>query len=229
MRRSPRDCPLPSTLPRALCRFLAATSAAPPPTRPHRATMSPRRRGSSGYRGVCERPSGAYYAEIRSGDVHLGLDTIETSHEGARAYDASLWRLGRPRAQMNFKDVYTREQAQDLAPPPRLITDQGREDHRRRQRRLLVAEEDERAMAEWRRRHPDDVAVENSFWAERTARCREERDDRRRRKALAISQCEVVNNGWTSFFESDDEHSDDIWLDTSDTEDDDEEEEDERK
>ncbi|KAI4976076.1 hypothetical protein ZWY2020_049683 [Hordeum vulgare] len=157
--------------------------------------MPSRRRGSSGYGGIRKRPSGVYYAEIRSGDVRLGLSTFETSHEAARAYDAAGWRLGRPRAQMNFPDVYTRQHAQDLAPLPRLITEQDREEHRRRQRRLLVAEEHERAMAEWRRRHPDDVAAENAFWAERTARRREELDDRRRRKALAISQCEVVNNG----------------------------------
>ncbi|KAI4997423.1 hypothetical protein ZWY2020_052765 [Hordeum vulgare] len=114
--------------------------------------MPPRRRVCSGYHGVRERPSDAYYAKIRPGDVRLSLDTFETSHEAARAYDAAAWRLGRPRAQMNFQDVYTPDHAHDLAPPPRLITDHVREDHRRRQRCLLVAEEDERAMAEWRRR-----------------------------------------------------------------------------
>ncbi|XP_044955193.1 ethylene-responsive transcription factor 1-like [Hordeum vulgare subsp. vulgare] len=179
--------------------------------------MPPRRHGSLGYHGVRERPSGIYFAEIRSGDVRLSLSTFETSHEAARAYDAAAWCLGRPRAQMNFHDVYTREEAQDLAPPHRLKTNQDREKHRRRQRRLLVVEEGERAMAEWRRSHPEDVAAENAFWAERTARRREERDDRRRRKALAISQCEVVNNGGTSIFTSDDERWEDAWLSTSDS------------
>ncbi|KAE8808892.1 putative AP2 protein [Hordeum vulgare] len=83
---------------RTPCRFLAAVSAASDPlprcslcrslTAPS-ATMPPRRRGSSGYRGVRERPSAVYYIEIRSGDVRLGLDTFETSHEAARAYDAA--------------------------------------------------------------------------------------------------------------------------------------------
>ncbi|KAE8768685.1 putative AP2 protein [Hordeum vulgare] len=162
--------------------------------------MTPRRRGSSGYRGVRERPSGTYYAEIQSGDVRLGLDMFETSHEATRAYDTAAWRLGRPRVQMNFQDVYTREQAQDLTPLPRLITDQDREEHHRQQRRLLVTEEDE-----------------NAFWAERTARRRAERDDRRRRKALAIMQCKVVNNSATSIFTSDNERLEDAWLDTSDS------------
>ncbi|KAE8803181.1 Glutamyl-tRNA(Gln) amidotransferase subunit A [Hordeum vulgare] len=88
---------------------------------------------------------------------------------------------------MNFHDVFTRELAQDIAPPPRLIKDQDRDKHRRWQRRLLITEEDERSMAEWRRRHPEDVTAENAFWAERMARRREERDDWRWRKALAIS------------------------------------------
>ncbi|KAE8789586.1 Protein TRANSPARENT TESTA 12 [Hordeum vulgare] len=125
--------------------------------------MSPRHRGSSGYRGVRERRFSVYYAEIRFDDVRLSLDTFETSHEAARAYDAAAWRLGRPCARMNFQDVYTREQARDLAPPLRLITDQDREEHHRRQRWLLVAEEDQQAMAEWRRRYPEDVAAENAF------------------------------------------------------------------
>ncbi|XP_020187205.1 ethylene-responsive transcription factor ERF073-like [Aegilops tauschii subsp. strangulata] len=129
----------------------------------HRATMPPRRRGSSGYRGVREHPSGAFYAEIRCGDVRPGLGTFETAHEAARAYDAAAWRLQRPRAQMNFHDVFTREQAQAVAPLPRLITEQDREEHCRWQRRLLITEEDERAMPEWRRRYPQDVADENAF------------------------------------------------------------------
>ncbi|KAE8791999.1 putative AP2 protein [Hordeum vulgare] len=91
-----RPLPLPH---RCLCRFIAAPSA----------TMPLRRRGSSGYGGIRKRPSGVYYAEIRSGDVRLGLSTFETSHEVARAYDVAAWRLGRPRVQINFHDVYTRE------------------------------------------------------------------------------------------------------------------------
>ncbi|KAE8786463.1 Glutamyl-tRNA(Gln) amidotransferase subunit A [Hordeum vulgare] len=90
--------------------------------------------------------------------------------------------------------------------------EQDRLEHRRQQRRLLVAEEDERAMAE---RHPKDVAVENAYWAERTARCRAERQDRRRRKLLAISQCGAVQSGLQSIFTSDDERWKDAFLSTS--------------
>ncbi|KAE8797243.1 Glutamyl-tRNA(Gln) amidotransferase subunit A [Hordeum vulgare] len=93
---------------------------------------------------------------------------------------------------MNFHDVFTREQAQNLAPPPRLIMEQERAEHRQQQQRLLVAEEDERRMADWRRRHPEDVVAENAYWTERTARRCTERQDRRVRKLLVVSQCGAV-------------------------------------
>ncbi|XP_020199526.1 uncharacterized protein [Aegilops tauschii subsp. strangulata] len=178
--------------------------------------MPPRCRGSSGYRGVRERPKGWYSAEIRSGDVRLGLGSFRSAHEAARAYDVAAWRLESPRSQMNFRDVFTREEAQRVAPPPRLIIDMDRADHAWRQRRLLIAEEDERAMAEWRRRHPEDVTDERAYWAERTGRRCAKRADRRRQKALANAQCDIVEAGGRSIFTSDDERWDDIWLDTSD-------------
>ena len=80
--------------------------------------MPPRRRGASGFRGVRERPNGWYSAEIRAGDGRLGLGTFRSAREAVRAYDAATWRLERPRSQMNFRDVFTREEAQRLAPPP---------------------------------------------------------------------------------------------------------------
>ncbi|KAM3192333.1 hypothetical protein ACQJBY_069516 [Aegilops geniculata] len=182
--------------------------------------MPPRRRGASGYRGVRLRPNGGYYSEIRSGDLGLGLGTYGTAQEAARAYDAATWRLGRPRGQMNFQDVYTLQQALDVAPPARLNTAQDRAEHAERQRRLLVAQEDERVMAEWRRRHPEDVAYEQVYWARRreedTRRRREERLDRRRRKALANAQSDIVAAGGSSIFTADDDRWSDIWLDTSD-------------
>ncbi|XBI67951.1 hypothetical protein VPH35_047217 [Triticum aestivum] len=182
--------------------------------------MPPRRRGASGYRCVRLRPNGGYYAEIRSGDLRLGLGTYGTAREAGRAYDAAAWRLGRPRGQMNFQDVYTLQQALDRATPPRLNTAQDRAEHAERQRRLLVAQEDEWVMAEWRHRHLEDVAYKQSYWARRreedTRRRREARLDRRRCKALANTQSDLVEAGGQSFFTPDDDRWLDIWLDTSD-------------
>jgi hypothetical protein len=62
-----------------------------------------------------------YYAEIREGDERNGLGTYETAHKAAHAYDAVAWRLGCPRSSMNFHDMWTCQQAEDLAPPPYIV------------------------------------------------------------------------------------------------------------
>ncbi|KAE8785321.1 Glutamyl-tRNA(Gln) amidotransferase subunit A [Hordeum vulgare] len=102
-------------------------------------------------------------------------------------------------------------------PSPSLIMEQACAEHHRQQQYLLVAEEDERAMVELRRRHPEDVAAENAYWAERTARRRAERQDRRVRKSLATPQCWAVEAGLRSIFTSDDERWEDAFLSTSDS------------
>ncbi|XP_020189522.1 ethylene-responsive transcription factor RAP2-13-like [Aegilops tauschii subsp. strangulata] len=109
--------------------------------------MPPRPRSSSGFRCIRLLPSGVYYAEIRSNDACLGLGTFETAHEVSHVYDAAAWRLRRPWAQMNFFDMRTREQAQELTPPPRLIFEEDRRVQQRRGRRFIIAVADEHAMA----------------------------------------------------------------------------------
>ena len=135
------------------------------------------------------RPSDTYSAEIRSGGgMQLRLGIFDTAQEGARAYDAAAWRLLRSRQDMNFTDVATRERAQELAPFPRLLTDEDRRKHRRREHRLRLAEMDEQAMALWSHRFPEDTN-EEQFFAQRRAKRREERadyrEDKRTRKAVA--------------------------------------------
>ena len=71
--------------------------------------MPPRRRETWGYRGVRACPSGGFSVEIQFRGMRLGLGNFDTANEAARAYDAAAWRLGRPRGQMNFQDVYTLE------------------------------------------------------------------------------------------------------------------------
>ncbi|KAM0876539.1 hypothetical protein ACQ4PT_036102 [Festuca glaucescens] len=127
----------------------------------------PRRSNATGYTGVRERPSGAFYAEIRFGLERINLGTYETAHEAARAYDAAAWRLGHRRSQVNFQDVWTREQAEDLAPPPRLVTTEDKRRHKALQRQLYHAVEDERLMEEWKRRFPEDIQAMRAFYVER--------------------------------------------------------------
>jgi hypothetical protein len=89
--------------------------------------MPPHRRSNSGYHGVRAWPNDTYYAEIHSGDERIGLGTFETAHEAAHAYDAVAWHLGRSRRSMNFDDVWTRQQAEALTPPPPAVTREHRQ------------------------------------------------------------------------------------------------------
>ena len=113
--------------------------------------MPPRRRTSrSGYRGVRERPNGAFSVEIRSGDDRLSLGTYETADQAARAYDAAAWRLGRPRSRLNFpNEARDAQHAQELALPPPAVTQEARARQREQERRLLIAELAERQRLEW--------------------------------------------------------------------------------
>ncbi|XP_020179573.1 uncharacterized protein [Aegilops tauschii subsp. strangulata] len=179
--------------------------------------MPPRRRGALGYRGVRVRPSGTYSAEIQAGGgMRLRLETFDTAQEGARSYDAAAWRLLRSLQDMNFTDVATRERAQELAPFPRLLTDEDRRKHRRREHRLRLAEMDEQAMALWSHRFPEDTN-EEQFFAQRRAKRREERaayrEDKRTRRAVAKYNIAL---GDASSWDSGDERFLDAYAHTSD-------------
>ena len=141
--------------------------------------MPPRRRETWGYRGVHERPFGGFSAEIRFRGMRVGLGNFDTANKAARAYDAAVWRLRRPHRTLNFPNVSTRERAQELAPLPRLSTDEDRRDNRRREHRLGIAEMDEEAMALWRQHFPQDIINEREVYAQRRA----ERDKRRAERA----------------------------------------------
>ncbi|KAK1653724.1 hypothetical protein QYE76_071529 [Lolium multiflorum] len=119
--------------------------------------MPPRRRGSSGFRGVRARPNGRFYAEMRAGGFRLTLGTYNTPELAARAYDAAAWRFRRPRCDMNFPDVESLEEAEFLAPTPCLVDDEDRRRHRQVQRRIAIAEHDEELMRQWRAQFPNDV------------------------------------------------------------------------
>ncbi|XP_051190487.1 ethylene-responsive transcription factor ERF071-like [Lolium perenne] len=126
--------------------------------------MPPRRHSASGYFGVRAWPSGRFDAEIRSGDERIRLGTFDTAHEAARAYDVVAWRLGRSRRTMNFHDVWTREQAEQLAPPSPAITREQQRRRRELEQRLLIAERDERLHLEWARQFPEDIAAMEAFY-----------------------------------------------------------------
>ena len=140
--------------------------------------MSIRRLRALDFRGVRERRSGAFSSEIWFREKRVILGTFDTAEEAARAHDAAAWRLLRPRWDMNFFNV-SNQRAQDLAPLPRLFTDEDRRIHRRRMRRLTLAEMDVQALVVWRKRFPQDIVDERQFYKQR----RLERDARRRERA----------------------------------------------
>jgi hypothetical protein len=68
-----------------------------------------------GFRGVLPRPNGTFYAELRAGGFRLTLGTYESPEEAAHAYDAAVWRVGRPRREMNFPETESLAKAEFLA------------------------------------------------------------------------------------------------------------------
>ena len=80
------------------------------------------------------------------------------------------------------------------------------------------------AIAEWRQRFQEDVAVENDFWAQRRAqRVVDRADSWHARKALAMAQCEL---GSALTFDDNDPWWNDVFLSsdyTTEEEDDNEE------
>ena len=173
---------------------------------------------ASEFCGVRERPSVAFSAEILFGEKRLILGTFDTAEQASRAYDAAAWRLLRPRRDMNFPNVSS-QRAQDLAPLPRLFTDEDRRVHRRRQRRLAIAEKDVEALVVWRGGFPQDIVDERQFYKqrrlERDARRRERaayREDKRSRKQAAQLKLKLRE---TSGWDFEDEQLSDAYLQTS--------------
>nr|XP_051202417.1 uncharacterized protein LOC127316036 [Lolium perenne] len=152
--------------------------------------MHPCRRSASGYRGVRTRPSGRFDVEIRSGEERIRLGTFDMAHEVARAYDAVAWRLGRYRLTMNFHDVWTREQAGELAPPSPAVTREQQRRQRELEQRLLIVERDERLRLEWARQFPEDIAVMEAFYAQKEEQkaAAKQKADREKRRAESAAR-----------------------------------------
>ena len=148
----------------------------------------------------------------------LILGTFDNAEEAAHAHDAAAWRLLRPHQEMNFPDMSS-QRAQDLAPLPRLFTDEDRRVHRRRQRRLAIAEKDVEALVVWRGGFPRDIVDERQFYKqrrlERDARRRERaayREDKRSRKQAAQLKLKLRE---TSGWDFEDEQLADAYIQTS--------------
>ena len=140
---------------------------------------------AAGYTGVRPRPSGMFSAEIRAAGIRQYLGTFLSAYEAARAYDAAAWVLGRPRHALNFEEVRSLEEALSFTDPPadRLVTDKERRRHQHIQRRIRIAEEDERAMEAWCLAFPEDVILEEQFFARKHEEREAARAERRAARA----------------------------------------------
>ena len=124
-------------------------------------------RNSTGYTGVRFRPSsGLYEAEIRAAGLRQNLGTFLSAEEAARAYDATVWVLGRPHRTPNFQNVQSLELAVFLAEPgpDRLVTTDQRRRHQQTWRRIRIVQKDESAMPAYRLAHPEHVIAEKEFY-----------------------------------------------------------------
>jgi hypothetical protein len=109
---------------------------------------------------------------------------------------------------MNFSDVESLEEAEFVAPRPRLLTDDDRARHRQEKRRLAITERDERLMQ--REEHPGDVQDEEALYAaKRTVR----RADHRWYREFAEQELENPNS--PENFDSDDPMWNDLWTKTT--------------
>jgi hypothetical protein len=84
---------------------------------------------------------------------------------------------------MNFSDVWMRQQAEDLAPPPQAVTQEARQWQRELERHLLITERDKGMHLEWARCFPEDMAAEVSFYAEKEEQKATTKRDREARRA----------------------------------------------
>ncbi|XP_037416493.1 uncharacterized protein LOC119279312 [Triticum dicoccoides] len=181
--------------------------------------MPPCRRETWGYRGIRVCPFGSFSTEIWFRGMRIVLDTFDTAHEATSVYDTTAWHLRWRHRTLNFPNVPTREWAQELAPPPRLITDEDCRDNRRQKHRLGIAEMDVEAMALWRQCFPHDIINEHEFYAQTRAdreKRRAERaahsEDKRMQKSAAQFNMKL---GATSPWDSYDNRYLDTYIETS--------------
>jgi hypothetical protein len=79
-----------------------------------------------GYCGVRARPTGTFYSEIRNAGDRIVLGTFHTAEDAAHAYDTVVWRLERPRRDMNFRDCESLTETEFLASANNVIVEKRR-------------------------------------------------------------------------------------------------------
>jgi hypothetical protein len=126
----------------------------------------------------------------------------------AHAYDVAAWRFLRPRRDLNFPEVESREVAELLAPPPRLLDKDDRHRHHKVQRRLAIVVRNEQLMDERRASFLNDGIAEEVLFNELK---RQRRRDRRRCREITEREIDNPNITWGE----DNARWDDVWTVTT--------------
>jgi hypothetical protein len=111
---------------------------------------------------------------------------------------------------MNFPNVESLEEAEFLAPLPRLLIDDDRARHLQEQRRLAITERNERLMQQWSEEHQGDIQDEEAFYA---AKRTERRADHHRCREFAEQELENLTS--SKNFDSDSPMRNDLWTETT--------------
>jgi hypothetical protein len=94
------------------------------------------------------------------------LDTFETSHEAAHAFNAVAWRFSHSRRDMNFSEIGKSVEVEILVLEVHIASWEESQ-HHRTMRQISVTEADERAMAKHMEELPEDVQAKHEFYAKR--------------------------------------------------------------
>jgi hypothetical protein len=89
---------------------------------------------------------------------------------------------------MNFHDVWTREHAEQLAPPSSVITREQQRRQRELEQRLLIAERDETLRLEWARQFPEDIIATEAFYAQKEAAKAKKKASREKHRAESAAR-----------------------------------------
>src|SRR3954467_9743034 len=98
---------------------------------------------------------------------------------------------------MNNRPPRSLEEAEDIADPPLLLTEEDHRLHRRRAVLGLASEQDQRTVHDWYGSHPREASEEAEHWTRLTAESMEQRQERHewreeRRAAKAMAEEELA-------------------------------------
>ncbi|XP_020176591.1 ethylene-responsive transcription factor ERF071-like [Aegilops tauschii subsp. strangulata] len=121
--------------------------------------MAPKKtsKGKSSFFGVRAKPFGNFRVDFSDAGRRWWLGTYPSADEATRAYDVAVWRAERPKMDLNFLEIKTREKAEWLVPQGIRMEEMPAKKKKRPSVVVTPGESDEAAMAQFAREHPEYV------------------------------------------------------------------------